>query len=163
MKLPNSRIIIILALTVIAIILIDSQLSSVSYASAQPMVQPPGFIDREQPSENLTATISIVPTLLDAIRSKIQVGLDNATTQALNSVGENSTAVLASIQPERGYLIYRIIVLDNTNNVHMILFDPANGEIVSKKQLPTEIMRTLLTGIPLGGPQIGSLPRDIGP
>jgi hypothetical protein len=124
-------------------------------ANAQSALQPP-LQDAQQPS-NITAAISIIPTLVEAMKSKIQVNLNEAITDAMNSVGGNSTAVSASIQPERGYLIYRVIVLDNNNNVHMILVDPANGSIVSKQQLPTEIMGGLFGGIPVSGPQFGGV------
>ena len=77
-------------------------------ANAQPQLQTP--LQNVQESSNITAAISIIPTLVEAIKSKIQVNLNDAIEDAINSVGGNSTAVSASIQPERGYLIYRVIV-----------------------------------------------------
>jgi hypothetical protein len=159
----TTLLIIIMLIATTACSSVGIQSSTMYNANAQSMILPPSPSSEQQPSANLSASISIIPTLVEAIKSKIQVDLNNATTVAMNSVGENSTAVLASIQPERGYLIYKVIVLDNNNNVYMVLIDPANGKIVSKQQLPLEIMRTILNGLPLASSQFGRAPDFIGP
>jgi hypothetical protein len=45
----------------------------------------------------------------------------------MDTVGENTTAVSASLEPEGGFLLYRAIVLDNNSYIHMLLIDPAYG------------------------------------
>jgi hypothetical protein len=104
---------------------------------------------------NFTASIPLASSLFDVFKSKIVVTLADAITNATKSLGPNSTALSGSVQTERGFLIYKIAVLDSKDNtIHMILVDPANGKVLSQRQWPAAMSKTL-SEIPGAGPQPG--------
>ena len=83
---------------------------------------------------NFTSSIALAPTLLEALKSKINVSLIDAVTNITNHLGPNSTVFSASMQPVRGYLVYQIEVLDDSNKIKMLLVDPVNGSILAQQQ-----------------------------
>jgi len=88
-------------------------------------------------NQNWTGSISLFSPILDAFRSKIHTTLNNATTSALNAVGggtsSNSSVVAAFIHPEIGFLVYDVLVLDSSNNIHRVIVDPGNGKVLSNQ------------------------------
>jgi hypothetical protein len=122
--------------------------------SPQPGAQLPPPI----PFSNFTASIPLATSLFDVLKSKINISLADAMTNVTNSLGPNATALSASIQSERGFLVYRIAALDNDNNIHMILVDPANGSTLLQRQWPAA-MPEVLSSVPGMGPQFGDVPR----
>jgi hypothetical protein len=88
-------------------------------------------------NQNWTGSISLFSPILDAFKSKIHTTLNNATTSALNAVGggSNSSAVSAFIHPERGFLVYDVLVLDSSNNIHRVIVDPGNGKVLSNQPM----------------------------
>jgi hypothetical protein len=120
--------------------------------SPQPGAQPPPV-----PFSNFTASIPLATSLFDVMKSKINVDLDDAITNVTNSLGINATVLDASVQSEGGFLVYRIAALDNDNNIHLILVDPANGSFLLQRQWPAA-MPEVLSSIPGMGPQFGDVP-----
>jgi len=88
-------------------------------------------------NQNWTGSISLFSPILDPLKSKIHITLNNATTSALNAVGggTNSPAVAAFIHPENGFLVYDVFVLDSSNIIHRVIVDPGNGRILSNQQM----------------------------
>ncbi len=88
-------------------------------------------------NQNWTGSISLFSPILDAFKSKVHTTLNAATISALNAVGggTNASAVAAFIHPERGFLVYDVIVLDSSNNIHRVIVDPGNGRILSNQQM----------------------------
>ena len=89
-------------------------------------------------NQNWTGSIPLFSPILDAFKSKIHTTLNNATTNAINAiraggVGSNSSAVVAFIHPERGFLVYEVFVLDSSNNIHRVIVDPRNGKVLSNQ------------------------------
>jgi hypothetical protein len=66
-------------------------------------------------------------------------------TDVTNSMGSNATVLSGSVATERGFLVYRIVGLDDSNNINMVLVDPANGSILSQQQLPAATSQILLS------------------
>lgn len=93
----------------------------------QPTQQPPKPL-------NFTSSVALAPTLLEALKSKINVSLIDAITNITNQLGPNSTVFSASMQPVRGYLVYQIEVLDDSNKIQILLVDPVNGSILAQQQ-----------------------------
>ena len=54
------------------------------------------------PPPNLTSSIPIVPTILQALKSKVHIILGQATTNAIKAIGTNSSAVAAILRPVQG-------------------------------------------------------------
>jgi hypothetical protein len=111
------------------------------------------------PSSNFTGSISLTSSLFEVLKSKTKVNLADAMTDVTNSMGPNATVLFGSVQIERGFLVYRIVGLDDRNNINMVFVDPANGSILSQQQWPATMSQALL---PIPGavpnPQPGSIP-----
>ena len=75
-----------------------------------------------------------------------------------NTMEPNATVLSGSVQEERGFLVYRIVGLDASNNINIVLVDPANGSILSQQQWPAATFQ-VLSSIPGVGPQLGSVPN----
>jgi hypothetical protein len=85
---------------------------------------------------NWTGSIPTFPTIMQAFKSQINTSMNEATTAALDSVGKNSTAISSTLQPNRGFLIYDVRVVDSDNQIHAVLVDAGDGKILSNTLLP---------------------------
>ena len=85
---------------------------------------------------NWTGSIPTFPTIMQAFKSQINTSMNEATTAALDSVGNNSTAISSTLQPNRGFLIYDVRVVDSDNQIHAVLVDAGDGKILSNTLLP---------------------------
>ena len=84
---------------------------------------------------NITGSVPLLPTMMQALKSRVHTSLNDATTTALKSVGGNSSAVAAFIHPENGFLVYNVIVLDFNNNIHRVIVDAGNGKVLSSQSM----------------------------
>jgi hypothetical protein len=111
------------------------------------------------PSSNFTGSISLASSLFEVLKSKTNVNLADAMTDVTNSMGANATVLSGSVQIERGFLVYRIVGLDDSNNINMVFVDPANGSIISQQQWPATMSQALLPILgAVPNPQPGSIP-----
>jgi hypothetical protein len=124
-------------------------------------------------NQNWTGSISLASPILDMFKLKIHTTLNDATTSALNAVGggSNSSAVAAFIHPDNGFLVYNILVLDSSNNIHRVIVDPGNGKVLSNQPMsmmemmfmmhPSMGMGTMMMGPPndmmMGQPSMGMM------
>ena len=97
-------------------------------------------------SANWTGSISLFSPIIDTFKSKIHTTLNEATTNALKAVGggSNSSAIAAFIHPERGFLVYDVFVLDSNDNVHRVLVDPGNGNVLSNQPMSLMDMMAMM-------------------
>jgi uncharacterized membrane protein YkoI len=84
---------------------------------------------------NITGSVPLLPTMMQALKSRVHTSLNDATTTALKSVGGNSSAVAAFIRPENGFLVYNVIVLDASNSIHRVIVDAGNGKVLSSQSM----------------------------
>jgi uncharacterized membrane protein YkoI len=84
---------------------------------------------------NITGSVPLLPTMMQALKSRVHTSLNDATTTALKSVGGNSSAVAGFIHPENGFLVYNVIVLDANNNIHRVIVDAGNGKVLSSQSM----------------------------
>src|SRR5438067_5661645 len=82
---------------------------------------------------NITGSVPLLPTMMQALASRVHTSLNDATTTALKSVGGNSSAVAAFMRPENGFLVYNVIVLDANNTIHRVIVDAGNGKVLSSQ------------------------------
>ena len=113
-------------------------------------------------SQNWTGSISLFSPIIDAFKSKIHTTLNDATTNAIKAVagGSNSSAVAAFIHPEGGFLVYDVLVLDSSNNIHRVIVDPGNGKVLSTQRMSIMDMMTMAhpsMGMMMGGPPHGMM------
>ena len=88
--------------------------------------------------------MQILPTLIQAFKSQIHIKLNDATTNALQAVGTNSSAVATFIHPEAGFLVYNVFIMDGNNNVHKVIVDPGNGKVLSNQQMSMMEMMAIM-------------------
>jgi hypothetical protein len=115
------------------------------------------LLDTSILERNWTGSIPTFPTIMQAFKSQIKTGMNEATTAALNAVGRNSTAISSTLQPERGFLVYIVRVVDDGNQIHSIVVDAGNGKVLSNTLVPTLDFAKVRSGPisaigPLGGP-----------
>jgi hypothetical protein len=108
------------------------------------------------PLSNFTGSISLTASLFEVLKSKTNVSLADAMTDVTTSMGQNATILSGSVQTERGFLVYRIVGLDDSNNINMVLIDPANGSILSQRQWPA-VMSQVLSSIPGVGTELSNV------
>jgi uncharacterized membrane protein YkoI len=102
------------------------------------MMGPKGMMVIKTNDENVTSSINLMNILSNAIESQVKLSLNNATTTAENSVGNNSHAVAARLGDENGYLVYTIWVLDPNMKFNKVIVDPGNGQVLLSKQMSME-------------------------
>jgi hypothetical protein len=118
-------------------------------------------------NQNWTGSISLFRPILDMFKSKVHTTLNGATTNAINSVGggarSNASAVAAFIHPENGFLVYDVLVLDSSNNIHRVIVDPGNGKVLSNQQISMMKMMSMMhpsmgmRGMMMGGASMGMM------
>ena len=106
---------------------------------------------------NWTGSIPTFSTIMQAFKSQIKTGMNEATSAALSAVGRNSTAISSTLQPERGFLVYIVHVVDTGNQIHSVVVDAGNGKVLSNTLVPTLDFAKVRSGPvsaigPLGGP-----------
>src|SRR5215831_8211766 len=84
---------------------------------------------------NITGSLSLAPLIAKTIASEVNVTLVNATTIAENAVGNNSHAVSARLAVLHGFLVYRALVVDSNYDLHTVLVDAGNGNVLSSAPL----------------------------
>lgn len=89
----------------------------------------------ESTKMNWTGTIDVHSTIGEAFKSKINVNIIDAITTAQNSVGQNSFVKSAELTHAHNYLIYKVMVVDETMKKYKVGIDPGNGEILFKKEI----------------------------
>lgn len=98
-------------------------------------------------NQDWTGSTSLFNPILDPIKSKIHTTLNDATTDAINAIGgagSNSTALAAFIHPENGSLVYDVLVLDSSNNIHRVIVDSGNGKVISNLPLSMTDMKSIM-------------------
>jgi hypothetical protein len=110
---------------------------------------------------NRTGSIPTFPTVMEAFKSQIRTSLNDATTTALDEVGGNSTALSSTLQPNRGFLVYIVQIVDANNQLHSVVVDAGDGRILANSLLPvvdtTRMESRPLPNVPIGpaGPPAG--------
>ena len=117
---------------------VQAQQNSTGFANK--MAAPPTI-----PTANWTGSVQILPTIMQAFKSQIHINLNEATTNALQAVGTNSSAVAAFIHPESGFLVYNVFVMDgNNNNIHKVIVDAGTGKVLSNQQMSMMQMMAIM-------------------
>jgi len=106
---------------------------------------------------NITGSVPLLPTMMQALKSRVHTSLNDATTTALKSIGGNSSAVAGFIHPENGFLVYNVIVLDANNNIHRVIVDAGNGKVLSSQSM--SIMNMMMGP---GGAGMGMMGHGMG-
>jgi hypothetical protein len=128
---------------------------------AQPLNNTLALQDAYLIERNRTGSIPTFPTVMEAFKSQIRTSLNDATTTALDEVGGNSTALSTTLQPNRGFLVYIVQIVDSNNQLHSVVVDAGDGRVLASSLLPvvdtTRIESRPLPNVPIGpaGPPAG--------
>ena len=88
-----------------------------------------------EPKVNWSGTIDVKSTIGEAFKSKVTVNMIDAIKTALVNVGLNSTVKEAELTPAHGYLVYKIMVVDENMKKYKVIVDPGNGQVLMKKEI----------------------------
>jgi uncharacterized membrane protein YkoI len=84
---------------------------------------------------NWTGTIDVKSTVGEAFKSKVTVNIIDAINVAQTNVGANSFVKKAELTPAHGYLVYKIMVVDENMKKYKVIVDPGNGQVLMKKEV----------------------------
>ena len=126
----------------------NSTLNPQGQSLDKPFIAPPTFVTER----NLTGSIPTFSTIMQAFKSRINTSMIEATTVALDAVGTNTTAISSTLQPDRGFLVYDIRVVDADNQIHSVIIDAGDGKVLSKILLPMIDLVKMRSGPPPVGP-----------
>ncbi len=83
----------------------------------------------------LNGTIDVKSTIGEAFKSKVTVNIIDAITTAQSNVGANSFAKEAELTDAHGFLVYKIVVVDENMKKYKVIVDPGNGQVLMKKEI----------------------------
>ena len=89
--------------------------------------------NQSEPMVNWTGTIDVKSTIGEAFKSKVNVNMIDAIKTALVNVGLNSTVKEAELTPAHGYLVYKIMIVDENMKKYKVIVNPGNGQVLMKK------------------------------
>jgi uncharacterized membrane protein YkoI len=75
----------------------------------------------------LNGTINVESTIAEAFKSKVTTDIIGAIQTAQASVGANSFVKKAELTPAHGYLVYKMMVVDENMKKYKVIVDPGNG------------------------------------
>jgi hypothetical protein len=83
---------------------------------------------------NITGSVPVGPTITKSIESQVHISLSNASNIAEKAVGDNAHTAAVRIGVVYGFLVYKALVVDNSNGCHDILVDAGNGKVLATVQ-----------------------------
>ena len=89
----------------------------------------------EEMKMNWTGTIDVKSTIGEAFKSKVTGNIIDAINAAQTNVGANSFVKKAELTPAHGYLVYKIMVVDENMKKYKVIVDPGNGQVLMKKEI----------------------------
>ncbi len=84
---------------------------------------------------NLNGTIKVESTIAQAFKSKVTTDIIGAIKAAQASVGPNSFVKEAELEEAHGFLVYKIVVVDENMKKYKVIVDPGNGQVLLKKEI----------------------------
>jgi uncharacterized membrane protein YkoI len=130
----------------------NSTLRTQAYSLNNASVVPNAFVIER----NWTGSIPTFTAVMEAFKSQIKISMNEATTTALDEVGKNSTAISSTLQPESGFLVYIVRVVDNNNQIRHVVVDAGNGNVLADILLPNIDVAKMSSG-PVPGQPAGPL------
>ncbi|MFB5599660.1 MAG: PepSY domain-containing protein [Nitrososphaeraceae archaeon] len=109
---------------------------------AQPMMNNQTMMDQGTMPQgsNLNGSINIESTFSEALTSKINIDIMQALETAKNDVGPHSMIIGAQLESNQGFLVYSILLLDNSEKLHEVTIDPGTGKILVTKDIGKMMM-----------------------
>jgi hypothetical protein len=86
------------------------------------------------------SSVSILPIFIKVLKPYLSISLTDATALAMQELGSNSTALSASLRSEGEFLIYEVILIDESGKVNVVTLDPQTGDVLNARQLSLPIV-----------------------
>ncbi|HJT85890.1 MAG TPA: hypothetical protein VJ697_15510 [Nitrososphaeraceae archaeon] len=83
----------------------------------------------------LNGTINVESTIADAFKSKVTTDIVGAIQAAQGSVGPNSFVKEAELTHAHGFLVYKVLVVDENLKKYKVIVDPGNDQVLFKKDV----------------------------
>ena len=128
---------------------------SPSTPTPDPSSLPPDIQQQQQPAPS--SSVKTLPLVVQTLVSKINTTLNDATTAAIKSVGDNNSNSLAIgtfLEADiDGGLVYKVFILDpdSPENLNILTLDPSNGRVLTAAQLPAPGILSGMVVPPAGG------------
>ena len=94
--------------------------------------------------QNITGSIKINPMIFNSIASQIKISLSDAAASAQKELGNNSRVVAGHLDIVNGYLVYTICAIDPDMNIHRLIVDTGNGNVLSSSKLSWQNMMGMM-------------------
>ena len=133
----------------------SSSSPSPSTPTPDPSSLPPDIQQQQQPASS--SSVKTLPLVVQTLVSKINTTLNDATTAAIKSVGDNNSNSLAIgtfLEADiDGGLVYKVFILDpdSPENLNILTLDPSNGRVLTTAQLPAPGILSGMVVPPAGG------------
>ena len=133
----------------------SSSSPSPSTPTPDPSSLPPDIQQQQQPAPS--SSVKTLPLVVQTLVSKINTTLNDATTAAIKSVGDNNSNSLAIgtfLEADiDGGLVYKVFILDpdSPENLNIRTLDPSNGRVLTIAQLPAPGILSGMVVPPAGG------------
>jgi hypothetical protein len=83
----------------------------------------------------LNGTINVEKTMADAFKSKITTDIVGAIQATQASLGPNTVVRSAELTHVHGYLVYKIMAVDENLKIYNVIVDPGNGQVLMKNEV----------------------------
>ncbi|MGE3859152.1 MAG: PepSY domain-containing protein [Nitrososphaeraceae archaeon] len=83
----------------------------------------------------LNGTINVEKTMAEAFKSKITTDIVGAIQATQTSLGPNTVVRSAELTHAHGYLVYKIMAVDENLKIYNVIVDPGNGQVLMKKEV----------------------------
>lgn len=87
---------------------------------------------------NWTGSVSVESVSADAIesiKSKVNVSVSEVESAAKQAIGEGSEICCVMLAPVNGYIVYVAHGIDSSNNIHRVIVDAGNGQVLDSAQV----------------------------
>ena len=91
--------------------------------------------DNDSKTMKLNGTINVESIIAEAFKSKVTTDIIGAIQAAQASIGPNSFVKEAELTHAHGFLVYKVLVVDENLKKYKVIVDPGNGQVLFKKDV----------------------------
>ena len=113
----------------------DTEMMGMDDEAEGMMMTTPMSNQSEEMKMKLNGTIDVKSTIGEAFKSKVTVNIIDAINTAQSNVGANSFVKEAELTAAHGFLVYKIVVVDEKMKKYKVIVDPGNGQVLVKKEI----------------------------
>jgi hypothetical protein len=73
--------------------------------------------------------------MIESIKSKVNVSVGEVESAAKQAIGEGSEVCCVTLAPVNRYLVFVAHGIDSSNNIHRVVVDAGNGQVLESAQV----------------------------